>query len=170
MNLVVRLNKHECPLRVFYVWQQGIRMKLLTTVLTIFSLSFLSSCENSTSSQSVEIFPLKQLSYTDSTVSYAGDNLSINTEYFVIANAPDDKVALREAVESYNKQTLSVEETQKYYAFFRMFYRETDAIGRDYVEKHEGYFSHDRIEHHGDDRILVVKWENYGKNVTYEFE
>jgi len=144
-------------------------MKFFTAILTIFSLIFLTSCDR-LSPHKPQVFPLEQLSFIYSSESYSGDEYNMYNEYFVIANPPDNEEALRDVVDSYNKQTLSIKEIQKYDYFHRMFYRETDSIDRNYTEKHEGYFSHDRIEDHGNDLILTVKWENKGKEVSYEFE
>lgn len=40
---------------------------------------------------------------------------------------------------------------------------------RDYKESHKSYFEIDRIEHHGEDLVVVVQWEKFGKERNYEF-
>ena len=144
-------------------------MKFFTAMLTILSLIFLTSCDK-LSLQKPQVFPLELLSFVYSSESYSGDAYNMYNEYFVIANPPENEAALRDVVDSYNKQTISIKEIQKYDYFHRMFYRETDSINRNYTEKYEGHFFHDHIEDHGNDLILTVKWDNKEKDVSYEFE
>lgn len=112
--------------------------------------------------------PLVDLAYERSGKNYSGESYQVRTEYIVIANPPKERQVLQALVDAYNEKTLSQNELEKWTTYKRWFYRESSNLPRDYKES-GGYFDKDRIEHHGDDMLVIVTWGAFGKERTYEF-
>jgi hypothetical protein len=110
-----------------------------------------------------------ELRFENSGQSYSGEPYRIRTEYIVIANPPEDREALQKLVDEYNQNTLSDEELSKWSGYQRWFYKESSSMPRDYKES-GGYFDKDRIDHHGDDLLVIVTWHGFGKERTYDFQ
>lgn len=139
----------------------------INAFVLIVGLLLLSACKEQ--NEQSEIHPLRTQSYTDTSEAYDGEKYSIKYEFFVIAKPPMEQSALKRLVLDYNAATLPESERAQYYAYFRTFYRETEATPRDYKDSKHGYFEHDRLEFHSDDLLLTVKWTEYGKEVEYLF-
>jgi hypothetical protein len=131
----------------------------------VLSMSLLSSCKK----QPPEVFPLKGLTSIETDTTAAGEPYRVKTEYFVIANPPEDRAALKSLIERYNVKTLTQEEIDEYSATFRVFYRETGFTPRDYAESDKGYFEHDRIEAHARDALVQVRWTKGSATAEYKF-
>lgn len=113
--------------------------------------------------------PLSDFGYGYKAMDSNGTSYQVRHERIVIANPPKGRKALQALVDAYNEKTLSTEELSKWSAYVQWFYKESSAMPRDYKES-GGYFDKDRIEHHGEDLLLILKWQNFGKERTYEFE
>jgi hypothetical protein len=140
------------------------KMKMVNILIS--SMMFLVGCDENRA----EVFPLDDLSYVEEMETYSQDKYTIKNELFVIANIPSDQQDIKAIIEKYNSETLSDQELKKYFGWLRMFYRETPDTPRDYKENNRGYFEHDRLEFHGKDLVLIVKWTEFGKNVEYLFQ
>ena len=103
------------------------------------------------------------------TVDHNGKALSIRNDFVVIANPPADRKELQALVDAYNEKTLTAEQLSRQFGYIRWFYKESAKMPRDYKESHKSYFEIDRLEHHGEDIVLIVKWGEFGKELSYEF-
>ena len=143
------------------------RQNFIIELIIIFLLMFLlTACKGGT----IEVHPLKDLTFETESSTVGGEKQNIIKEYFVVSNMPDEKDAVKKMVRDYNSKTLSALDLKKYDARLRIFYKETRKTPRDYQEKDMGVFSGwDRIEDHSEDLVVTVIWTEHGKVEEYEF-
>lgn len=114
--------------------------------------------------------PLPDFAYEYKGLAPNGEPYQLRRERIVIANPPTDRKTLQVLVDAYNQQTLSKEVLSKWSVYDRWFYKESRRFPRNYKEKDLGFFDADRIEDHNEDLVLIVSWQDFGKERTYEFE
>ncbi len=141
-------------------------MQVVVGLATAILLLLLSGCNARGAEPSFH--PLPELAYVQ-TVDHNGKALSIRNEFIVIANPPADRKKLQALVDAYNEKTLTAAQLSSQYAYVRWFYKESANMPRDYKESHKSYFDIDRIEHHGEDVVLIVTWDEFGKKRSYRF-
>ncbi len=120
--------------------------------------------------KSIGIHPLSDQTFAGESKTHSGETYSFKYEFFVISNMPETKEAIMKVVKEYNSATLTETDLKKQYALMRFFYKETKNTPRNYKEKNNGYFDHDRLEFHGDDMVLTVKWTEFGEIEEFLFE
>jgi hypothetical protein len=140
-------------------------MRLKHLALMALPLLLLTACKK----PPAEVFPLTGLTSLETVTTETGEPYQIKSEYFVVANPPKDRSALKAFLEQYNQKTLSQDEIDRYAATFRVFLRETDFTPRNYAESNKGYFEHDRIEDHARDTLAQVKWTKGSATAEYTF-
>jgi len=114
------------------------------------------------------VHPLQHLGYVEANDG-SGEIFTIKKEYFIISNAPADKVTLEKLVQADINNDEIPPIIAKHLAYFRIYYKESSDTPRDYKEENKGYFDHDYIGNHEDDLILIVAWKDHGKTQGFEF-
>ncbi len=147
----------------------GSSLRVVAGAVMAASLLLLSGCRVGDATAEPSFHPLPDLSIVNNTQDYYGKPYSVRSEYIVIANPPKDREKLQALVDAYNEKTLSMEQLSRHYGYVRWFYKESANMPRDYKESHKGYLDNDRIEHHGEDVVLIVTWEEFGKKRSYRF-
>ena len=132
-------------------------------------LLVLSGCSNRDSTGTTSFHPLPDLAFVSTGQDHHGKSYSVRNDFVVITNPPADHKKLQALVDAYNQKTLPEEQLARQLAYIRRFYQESARMPRNYKESDQGYFSSDRVEDHGDDLLLVVKWEAFGKERSDEF-
>lgn len=138
------------------------------TMLVFAGLAGLLACSKPAGPPQVHALP--ELTSNASTRLPSGQSVPTRDEYFVVSNAPTSRAAFLALVKAYNAKTVTPAMLQQHYAHFRMFYRESRDLPRDYKEANRGYFDKEFIGKHVDDLVLVVKWIDYGKEEVFEFQ
>ncbi|MEA1933763.1 MAG: hypothetical protein U9N60_04945 [Thermodesulfobacteriota bacterium] len=142
--------------------------KIIRVILALLLLSGV-GCTNKQNSSKTSFHPLPDLAFVQTAKDYNGNSYSVRNEFVVIANPPAQQEKLQRLVDAYNKRTLSTQQLVLHFGHIRRFYKESAAMPWDYKESDKGYFEKDRWEHHGGDLLFVVKWGEFGKEVSYEF-
>ena len=130
---------------------------------------FFWGCVNQNYSDGVSFYPLPDLTFIQTEKDYYGNSYSVYNDFVVIANPPKNREKLQNFIEVYNKKSLPKRQLSQQFGYIRRFYKESETMPRDYKESRDGYFNIDRWENHGDDLLIIVKWSEYGKELTYEF-
>ena len=147
----------------------GAGMRVAAGAAIAASLLLLSGCQAGEAAVEPSFHPLSDLAMVDQAQDHNGKAYSVRSEFIVIANPPADRKKLQALVDTYNEKTLPAEQLSRHYGYVRWFYKESAKMPRNYKESHKSYFDIDRLEHHGEDVVLIVTWEEFGKKRSYEF-
>ncbi len=145
----------------------GSSLRVVAGAVMAASLLLLSGCRVGDDAEP-SFHPLPDLSIVDNSPDNNGKLYSVRSEFIVIANPPKGREKLQALVDAYNEKTLPPEQLSRHYGYIRWFYKESAKMPRDYKE-HKSAFDVDRIEHHGEDVVLIVTWKEFGKMRSYEF-
>lgn len=127
------------------------------------------ACTNQHVSAQTSFHPLPDLEFVQTAEDYDGNRYDVRNDFVVVANPPAQRDKLKALIDAYNARTLSSKLLAQHFGHIRRFYRESASMPRDYKESDQGYFDKDRWEHHGDDLLVIVKWKEFGKEVSHEF-
>ena len=92
----------------------------------------------------------------------------VKEETFVVANAPQDRSALKLAVEAFDHGTLTEGDVLGRTRYTRWFFRESRALPRDYRGNAEDWGGND-INDHLDDLLLEVSFSKGLASARYTF-
>jgi hypothetical protein len=117
-----------------------------------------------------QIHALPKLTSVQKITLPSGQAASIVEEYFIVENPPHEQQAFLRLIQQYNQQTVSAAKIKQQLTLLRLFYRATEKLQASYQEKNQGYFDKERIENHGDDLLMIVKYQQDALEARYEFE
>ncbi len=138
-------------------------------LLSVFFVVSMAACD-APSVGPPKIYAFPQLTSQQKISLPSGQAVSIVEEYFIVDNPPHDQQEFLRLIQQYNQQMVSAAKIKQQLTLLRLFYRATEQLSPHYQEKNQGYFDKERIDNHGDDLLMIVKYQQDALDARYEFE
>ena len=114
-----------------------------------------------------EIFEIKN---TKEVYNYPDSKVVTIMKHYMITNPPEDLQERKELVERFSEdnpvdreESIDINKERHYEVYF---YRESKRLPKNW-QPNEAYFNIDRIEHHTDDAVAVVRWTDSNQQKRY---